>query len=62
MIKTASQVRVGDIVTLMVNKRPTGKAIREVSYQNGNVVLKHSAGEQVVTPNSTLEVAEATFA
>jgi TusA-related sulfurtransferase len=62
MIKTASQVRAGDIVTLLVNKRPTAKTIREVSFQNGNVVLKHSAGEQVVTPNSTLEVAEPTFA
>jgi hypothetical protein len=59
MIKTATQIRVGDIVTLLDNsKRPTPRTIRKVAFVNGNVALTHSAGTQLVTRNSTLEVAE----
>jgi hypothetical protein len=63
MIKTATQIRVGDIVTLLDNaKRPTPRTIREVTLQNGNVALRHSGGTNVLTPNSTLEVAEPIYA
>jgi hypothetical protein len=60
MIKTAKNVRIGDIATLLdpTTRRPVARTIRNVAFVNGNVELTTSAGVQVVTPNSTLEVAE----
>ncbi len=60
MIKNATQIRAGDTVTLIDQKthRPVAKVIRSVSYINGNIELAYNSGSQIVTPNSTVEVAE----
>lgn len=60
MIKTAKNIRIGDIATLIdpATRRPMSRTIRNVAFVNGNVELTHSSGTQRVTPESTLEVAE----